>query len=303
MLKAADNRTASMNLLLFVLLLLLASGATTIADDFRTLDGKKYINVKISRVEPDGIMVVTDSGIIKLFFTELPKEIQEKYHYDPKKAEAFRFRLDAARDAAAEEVAAAKERRHQEYIRNAEAQRHIQKGPEAKEEQSERVSALSLDAHEIGTADGFRSYWETDWGSYDRDYARGKRILVTIHDFSRKIQKCEINVYFIARPLFTQNVHFIYDRKRFFPELRGRIEVSGPVGAADLHARILNLAALGERYGNGADMDGWIVVGKLRDRVFGIRASSQTLLEIAEASPRQAENLAKMIADYERATR
>ena len=52
----------------------------------------------------------------------------------------------------------------------------------------------------------------------------------------------------------TPNVHFIYDHKRFSAELPGRIEVTGPVGAADLHARIFNLATLGRRSGHGADM-------------------------------------------------
>jgi len=160
-----------------------------------------------------------------------------------------------------------------------------------------------LEAYEIGTADGFQSYWETDWGSYDSDYARGKRILVTIRDFSRKIQKCEVNVYFIARPVFNPNVHFIYDHRQFFPEFRGRIELSGPVDAGDLHARILNLAPLGPRYGRRADMDGWIVVGKLQNRIFDIRASSQTLLEIAQENPRQTESFTSMISDYERFAR
>jgi hypothetical protein len=275
--------------------------AISFAENFRTTDGKEYKNVTVSRVESDGIMVLTATGIIKLFFAELPKEIQEKYHYDPKKAEAFRFRLDAARDAAKDEVAAATERRRQESMENTEARHQAERHstPGGSEPSLEEASALSLEAHEIGTADGFQSYWETDWGSYDRDYTRGKHILVTIHDFSRKIKKCDINVYFIARPLFAPNVHFIYDHKRFSPELHGRIEISGPVGAADLHARILNLATLGRRYGKGADMDGWIVIGKLREQVFGIRASSQTLLEIAQENPRQTESLARMVADYE----
>jgi hypothetical protein len=81
---------------------LLFASAIVNAENFRLNDGSEYKNVRISRVEPDGIMVITNSGIVKLFFTELPKEIQEKYHYDPKKAEAFRFRLDAAKDLAAD---------------------------------------------------------------------------------------------------------------------------------------------------------------------------------------------------------
>jgi hypothetical protein len=107
-------------------------------------------------------------------------------------------------------------------------------------------------------------------------------------------------VYFIARPVFNSNLRFIYDRKEFSPEFRGRIDVTGPVDAEDLHSRIRNFAALGERYGSGADMDGWIVVGKFEGLIFDIRASSQTLLEIAQGNRRQVQNLAQMIPDYDK---
>jgi hypothetical protein len=103
------------------LLLMLLAPLLVLADDFKLTDGTEYKNAKVSRVEPDGIMVTTGNGVIKLFFTELPKEVQEKYQYNPKQAEAFRFRLDAARDLAAEQIAAAKERRRQEFIANAQS--------------------------------------------------------------------------------------------------------------------------------------------------------------------------------------
>lgn len=273
---------------------LLLLGSVAASDTFRLTNGTEYRNVKLSRVEPDGLLIITDTGIVKLYFADLPEEVRQKYDYDPKKAEAFRFRLDAAKAAAQDEVNAANVKRQQVV-----AASQPKAAPIAGPTQNKQ-NLPSLEAHEIGTADGFQSYWETDWGSYDRDYTRGKMILVTIHDLSRKIGRCEINAYFIAHPLFNPNVHFIYDHKRFFPALKGRIEVSGPVNAHDLHARILNLAALGQRYGNGADMDGWIVVGKVENKLFGVRASNQTLLEIAEENPRQTESLTQMIADYDR---
>jgi len=59
------------------------------ADDFRTIDGKEYKNVTVSRVEPDGIVLVTRSGISKVYSTELPTEVQERFHYDATKAAAY----------------------------------------------------------------------------------------------------------------------------------------------------------------------------------------------------------------------
>jgi hypothetical protein len=35
----------------------------------------------VSRVEPDGIVLKTKSGITKVFFAELPKDVQERFHY------------------------------------------------------------------------------------------------------------------------------------------------------------------------------------------------------------------------------
>ena len=71
----------------FILVVFFASVA--IADDFKTVDGKEYKNVKVSRVEPDGIVLSSKSGILKVYFTELPKEVQERFHYDAAKATAY----------------------------------------------------------------------------------------------------------------------------------------------------------------------------------------------------------------------
>ena len=37
------------------------------ADDFKTVNGKEYKNAKISRVEPDGIVLITKSGVSKVY--------------------------------------------------------------------------------------------------------------------------------------------------------------------------------------------------------------------------------------------
>jgi hypothetical protein len=60
-----------------------------LADDFKTIDGKEYKNAKVSRVEPDGLVLMTKSGISKVYFSELPKEVQERFHYDPEKVAEY----------------------------------------------------------------------------------------------------------------------------------------------------------------------------------------------------------------------
>jgi thiol-disulfide isomerase/thioredoxin len=73
--------------ILFFLILCFASAV--LAADFKTIDGKEYKDVKISRVEPDGIVLITSSGISKVYFPELPKEVQERFHYDAAKAAVY----------------------------------------------------------------------------------------------------------------------------------------------------------------------------------------------------------------------
>jgi hypothetical protein len=69
-------------------ILMALSASLAVADDFKTTNGKEYKNATVTRVEPDGIVVKSKSGISKVYFVELPKEVQERFHYNPEKAAA-----------------------------------------------------------------------------------------------------------------------------------------------------------------------------------------------------------------------
>src|SRR5438034_6804208 len=71
------------------LIVVVCFASIALADDFKTIDGKEYKNAKVSRVEPDGLVLMTKSGISKVYFAELPKEVQERYHYNPQEAAEF----------------------------------------------------------------------------------------------------------------------------------------------------------------------------------------------------------------------
>ena len=72
-----------------VTILFLSFAAAALAEDFKTVNGKEYKDATITRVEPDGIIVKTNSGITKIYFTELPKDVQERFHYESEKAAAY----------------------------------------------------------------------------------------------------------------------------------------------------------------------------------------------------------------------
>jgi hypothetical protein len=79
-----------------ILAVLFASLA--LSEDFKTTRGKVYKNATVSRVEGDGIVLKTEKGIFKVYFAELPQEVQERFHWakpEPPR-EPFYSRLAAA---------------------------------------------------------------------------------------------------------------------------------------------------------------------------------------------------------------
>jgi hypothetical protein len=72
-------------------ILVVLSVSIALADDFKTVEGKEYKNVTVTRVEPDGITVKnTKAGVIvKLYFAELPKEVQQRFNYNPEQGATY----------------------------------------------------------------------------------------------------------------------------------------------------------------------------------------------------------------------
>ena len=59
------------------------------------MDGKEYKDAKVTHIEPDGIVVKTRSGISKVYFVELPQEVQRRFNYDSQQ-EAYSAQQAAA---------------------------------------------------------------------------------------------------------------------------------------------------------------------------------------------------------------
>lgn len=67
-----------------------------VAEDITTTDGRTYTAATITKVEPDGIRIIHESGAAKIPFTKLPPDLQKKHGYDPTKAVEFKQAEDAA---------------------------------------------------------------------------------------------------------------------------------------------------------------------------------------------------------------
>jgi len=64
------------------------SASLALAEDFKTVNGKEYKDATVSRMEADGIVIKTESRISKIYSAELPKAVQERFHYDAPKADS-----------------------------------------------------------------------------------------------------------------------------------------------------------------------------------------------------------------------
>jgi hypothetical protein len=64
-------------------ILAVLSASLSLAEDFKTIKGKVYKDATITRVEADGIVIRTKMGISKVYFIELPKDVQERFHPRP----------------------------------------------------------------------------------------------------------------------------------------------------------------------------------------------------------------------------
>jgi hypothetical protein len=62
-----------------ILAVLFASLARS--EDFKTVTGKVYKDATVTRIEADGIELKTKTGISKVYFTELPQDVQKRFNW------------------------------------------------------------------------------------------------------------------------------------------------------------------------------------------------------------------------------
>jgi hypothetical protein len=58
------------------------------AEDFKTINGKEYKDATVTRVEGDGIVLRTKTGISKVYFVELSQDLQKRFRSSPATATA-----------------------------------------------------------------------------------------------------------------------------------------------------------------------------------------------------------------------
>jgi hypothetical protein len=139
------------------------------ADDFKTNNSKEYKNAIVTQVDADGIVVRTKTGISKLYFTELPEDVQKRYHYDPEKAAAYAVQAAAAQRVTAqqaEEYNKQQQQQKQQQAEQATKQQNIQALQNAYQELLQAEEMLLVQIGQIKNAQEMaRRRWYTgSWG-------------------------------------------------------------------------------------------------------------------------------------------
>ncbi|MFT5466674.1 MAG: hypothetical protein ACI8UO_001774 [Verrucomicrobiales bacterium] len=73
---------------ILALVLALGLGSAT-AEDLTTLAGRTYLEARVTKVFPDGVIIFHSKGVAKVGYTNLPNDWQERFEFDPEKAKAF----------------------------------------------------------------------------------------------------------------------------------------------------------------------------------------------------------------------
>ena len=89
-----------------ILILAALFASLAFSEDFKTTNGKVYKNATVSHVEGDGLVLKTETGIVKVYFTELPQDVQERFHWAQPQAPREPFYRVLATAAVAQDPAA-----------------------------------------------------------------------------------------------------------------------------------------------------------------------------------------------------
>jgi len=152
------------------------SASLALAEDFKTVNGKEYKNATVSRVEADGITIKFSGGIVKVPFTELPKEVQQRFNYNPEKAVEY----SANQNAALEQV-----RKQQEQATQSPIQLGVQEDDKIKAiMNSTRVERMEIGVEQMAVI--------TNSDRYKRGYAKqSTEVKIAVADAERAFADAE----------------------------------------------------------------------------------------------------------------
>jgi hypothetical protein len=118
------------------------------AEDWKTSDGKTYTGVTVVKVEDDAVTILCNDGGARVELSTLPLALQQKFHYDPQKAQAAAAKYIAEQKASADALDAEKKAQQaQEKQRQAKLQQDsIEQQKSSAEAQARQLQQVQLQA-------------------------------------------------------------------------------------------------------------------------------------------------------------
>jgi len=161
---------------------------------------------------------------------------------------------------------------------------------------SGRIGSFSFEAKETASGRQIDRKWETDYGSYDRDFYQSRTISTDITSLRAATNTESVEAFWFAQRLADKKI-FIYSREAKALDLTAtsrstRIAFLSPV----LKSNVTNYEALGDKYVAGSKYAGWMIV--LRDSagtVMQHRSSTPTIEALTKAS------INGLVAEYTKA--
>jgi hypothetical protein len=276
-------------------ILIVCFASLALADDFKTVDGKEYKNAKVSRVEPDGIVITFSGGIVKIPFTELSPEVQKKFSYDPQMAAAYSAGQNE------QQAALARQRKADEQQRFDERQKYWSEHPMPGAHQEpthttastalasalgqtsmpEELEDCYLEVKNVTSGLEIQRNWETSWGSYDHDHFNRIILNIRVGTVGNTSGPVKVQWFFLGRRLSDPQQRIVYGKGEKSVVVPAKYFTECYAAAPILKSHVLNLAARGERYLSGAQHDGWVVsIVDSSSRILADRASSEELQKL-----------------------
>jgi hypothetical protein len=161
--------------------------------------------------------------------------------------------------------------------------------------QAGRVGSFTLDVRETASSRKVVRNFETDYGSYDRDFITGKTIAIDISTTGNAAppETTMAEVIWFAQDRATKKVS-VYTRKGVVLTFVGRV-AKATSDLPPIESNVTNYAALGQHYVEGQKLAGWLVcIRDVSGLVYRHRASTPAIEAIARGP-----GLQELIAEFE----
>jgi len=148
-----------------------------------TVDGKTYDKVTLEKVDPDGLLISFvpaqgGSGTAKVKFRNLPKEMQDRFSYDPARASEYEIARAQGEAAWRTENAAWTEQRQAALAEQADQEQEMREQAEARratEAEQARINAGN-DAQQSAAYSYYPGYgWPDTFNSFPRHRRQGSQ--------------------------------------------------------------------------------------------------------------------------------